>query len=84
MGTYELIRELDTDADQIKVDSENVHLFLFNSRSRVVSVHEQSGKFNKIEEIDLSQNLDVDCLMATDHTRFLSFFDTKQVKFNLY
>jgi hypothetical protein len=90
LETFDFVAEIETTttaANQLKLLSSDF-IFLFNSQSNMASVHKQQGPlFEKVEDLDLSQSLSnfyQSFDLAGDETSFVSFYDSTQVKFNLY
>jgi tripartite motif-containing protein 2/3 len=83
INTFDLVAEIETDADQIKLNS-NDNIFLFNSASCKLSVHSQVAGFNKLEEFELSGSIGKGFDISRDKTSFVSFYNSKIMKFNLY
>jgi hypothetical protein len=83
LASFNLVKEIETMATQLKVSSAGL-LFLFNSVSRVLSVHQHSGGFKKIKDVDLSVSLPKGMRLAADTTRFVSFYDSRQAMFNFF
>jgi hypothetical protein len=81
--TLDLVREIEADADQIKLDSKD-YLFLFNTAFSKLSVYKQVEDFKQLEEFDLAESIYEEMIMACDKTSFVSFYNSKLKKHNLY
>jgi hypothetical protein len=81
LTTFDLVKEIDTNANQLKLTSAS-YFFLFNSASRLIQLYDLANGCQKIEEIDLSDNIDVDSTIAQDKTNYISFFKNKTIKYN--
>jgi hypothetical protein len=78
---FNLVKEIDTYANQFKLTSTNF-CFLFNSTSRLIQLYHLANGYQKLEEIDLSDYIDVGSTIGQDKTNYISFFKNNTIKFN--
>jgi hypothetical protein len=76
----DLVKEIETDADQIKLVSVD-RLVLFDSANRVVHLYDQSGEFCKLEEDNLAQSLERDLKINRDQSNCLAFYNSTSMRY---
>jgi hypothetical protein len=57
LNTLDLVKKIDIKADNIKLVSTS-HLILFDSEIRVIYLYNQSGDFEKLDQVDLKDELE--------------------------
>jgi hypothetical protein len=75
-----LIKEIETSANQIKLDSAD-RLVMFDSIKRKVYLYEQTGEFCKLEEADIPQSIEGDLQINRDQSNCLAFYNSTCMKY---
>jgi hypothetical protein len=79
----DLVKEIDIIANQIKLVSTS-HFVLFDSTSRLIQLYDQYSSFKRLHEVHLAQSIDSDLSIAHDRTNYLTFFNHKLMKSNIF
>jgi hypothetical protein len=75
LNTLDLVKKIDVKADEIKLVSTS-HLIIFDSGKRMIHLYNQSGDFEKLDQVDLSDELEsgeVSCI-STDTSPIISLY----------
>jgi hypothetical protein len=81
LETFDLVKEIDTSADRIKLASTDI-LILFDSEERMVYSYNQFEDFDKLDEFYLGDLLQLKVKMSRgDKTEYLSFYNYKSASF---
>jgi hypothetical protein len=82
LNVFGLVKHIDVEADSMKLLSTS-HLILFDSKSKILHLYNQSGDFELQDQIDLTQFLDGNeiYLMSADKSSTILFHDRPRAKF---
>jgi hypothetical protein len=78
--TFDLVKEIETSADRIKLASIEI-LILFDSEERMVYFYNQSEDFDFLDEFYLGDVVHSDFFISRDKTEYLTFFNSRSASF---